>query len=126
MIGFAREHRKYGPGLVMKLMANGSLYDVFESLQSQSALKTRIRRGFRLLFVDLLSVLNSFIHRDVKSANIMIDELYQSRVGDFSAAKSIEGSKQWTGNTWTSQYALPKSARMPVIPFLRMLQLTDH
>jgi serine/threonine protein kinase len=76
--------------------------------------------------VDLLPVLNSFIHRDVKPANIMIDELYQSRVGDFSSAKSIEGSKQWTGSTWTSQYALPESARMPIIPLLRMLQLTDH
>jgi hypothetical protein len=42
MIGFTRQPKKYGPGLVEKLMANGSLYDVLEGLQSQSALKTRI------------------------------------------------------------------------------------
>jgi serine/threonine protein kinase len=44
----------------------------------------------------------------MKPANILIDELYHCRIGDFSSAKVLEGSTRWTGSTWTPQYAAPE------------------
>ncbi|KAK9166560.1 hypothetical protein Scep_001751 [Stephania cephalantha] len=82
--------------LVYPYMANGSVASCLrERLPSDTPLDWPIRRGVALGSARGLSYLHDhcdpkIIHRDVKAANILLDEDFEAVVGDFGLAKLMD------------------------------------
>ncbi|XVE76774.1 hypothetical protein DITRI_Ditri13aG0007700 [Diplodiscus trichospermus] len=77
--------------LVVEFMSNGTLYDVLHS-NSSRPLNWGRRIRLALQVATALETLHSqkppIIHRDVKSANVLIDRNFNARLGDFGLALS--------------------------------------
>ncbi|GMI75794.1 hypothetical protein HRI_001248700 [Hibiscus trionum] len=75
--------------LVVEFMSNGTLYDVLHS-NSSRPLNWGRRIRLALQVAKALEILHSqkppIIHRDVKSANVLIDGNFNARLGDFGLA----------------------------------------
>ncbi|EOX96589.1 hypothetical protein QUC31_005639 [Theobroma cacao] len=75
--------------LVVEFMSNGTLYDVLHSNSSRPLYWGR-RIRLALQVAKALETLHSqkppIIHRDVKSANVLIDRNFNARLGDFGLA----------------------------------------
>ncbi|XWS77371.1 hypothetical protein CRYUN_Cryun01aG0255600 [Craigia yunnanensis] len=75
--------------LVIEFMSNGTLYDVLHS-NSSRPLNWGRRIRLSLQIAKALETLHSqkppIIHRDVKSANVLIDRNFNARLGDFGLA----------------------------------------
>lgn len=89
-------HEKGESLLVYDLMSNGSLDKAL--FESKTILPWPHRRKILLGVASALSYLhqeceNQVIHRDVKSSNIMLDEGFNARLGDFGLARQIEHDK---------------------------------
>ncbi|XP_065871771.1 serine/threonine-protein kinase-like protein At3g51990 [Euphorbia lathyris] len=86
LLGFANDtkHRL----LVVEFMSNGTLYDVLHSNSRPPNWARRIRLALQIAkAIDILHSLNPpVIHRDIKSANVLIDRNYNARLGDFGLA----------------------------------------
>ncbi|XP_044479102.1 BRASSINOSTEROID INSENSITIVE 1-associated receptor kinase 1-like isoform X1 [Mangifera indica] len=82
--------------LVYPFMVNGSVASCLrERLQSQAPLSWPIRKRIALGAARGLAYLHDhcdpkIIHRDVKAANILLDEEYEAVVGDFGLAKLMD------------------------------------
>ncbi|CAN1164565.1 BRASSINOSTEROID INSENSITIVE 1-associated receptor kinase 1 [Linum perenne] len=82
--------------LVYPYMANGSVASCLrERVESQSPLNWPIRRTIALGAARGLAYLHDhcdpkIIHRDVKAANILLDEEFEAVVGDFGLAKLMD------------------------------------
>ncbi|KAJ4716917.1 Receptor-like kinase [Melia azedarach] len=82
--------------LVYPFMVNGSVASCLrERQQSQSALSWPIRKQIALGSARGLAYLHDhcdpkIIHRDVKAANILLDEEFEAVVGDFGLAKLMD------------------------------------
>ncbi|XVF79663.1 hypothetical protein PTKIN_Ptkin15bG0007700 [Pterospermum kingtungense] len=78
--------------LVVEFMSNGTLYDVLHSCNSSRPLNWGRRIRLALQVAKALETLHSqkppIIHRDVKSANVLIDRNFNARLGDFGLALS--------------------------------------
>ncbi|KAB2056097.1 hypothetical protein E1A91_A11G083000v1 [Gossypium mustelinum] len=78
--------------LVVEFMSNGTLYDALHSSSSSSSRPLNWGRRIRLALqvAKALETLHSqkppIIHRDVKSANVLIDRNFNARLGDFGLA----------------------------------------
>ncbi|XP_039069280.1 serine/threonine-protein kinase-like protein At3g51990 isoform X2 [Hibiscus syriacus] len=76
--------------LVVEFMSNGALYDVLHSNSSSRPLNWGRRIRLALQVAKALESLHSqnpsIIHRDVKSANVLIDRNFNARLGDFGLA----------------------------------------
>ncbi|XP_019057252.1 PREDICTED: L-type lectin-domain containing receptor kinase VIII.1 [Tarenaya hassleriana] len=89
-------HEKGEILLVYDLMPNGSLdKGLFES---RTPLSWDHRKKILLGVASALAYLhreceNQVIHRDVKTSNIMLDEHFNARLGDFGLARQIEHDK---------------------------------
>jgi serine/threonine protein kinase len=74
--------------IVMEFMAKGSLHQV---LHSTEPLSWRLRYKIGLDISKGLSYLHSrhkpILHRDLKSANVLLDKHYQAKLSDFGLAK---------------------------------------
>ncbi|KAG8376529.1 hypothetical protein BUALT_Bualt09G0072900 [Buddleja alternifolia] len=82
--------------LVYDLMSNGSLDKAL--FESRMILPWPYRRKILLGVASALSYLhqeceNQVIHRDIKTSNIMLDEGFNARLGDFGLARQIEHDK---------------------------------
>lgn len=87
LIGFCAES-KHNKLLVVEYMPNGSLYDLLHSSSRPPGWTRRVR--FALQIAKAIHALHSsnppVIHRDIKSSNVLIDEKFKARVGDFGLA----------------------------------------
>lgn len=74
--------------LVVEFMSNGTLYDVLHSGTRPLNWGRRIRLVLQTaMAIDSLHSLNPpVIHRDIKSANVLIDRNFNARLGDFGLA----------------------------------------
>ncbi|KAI3743420.1 hypothetical protein L1987_61129 [Smallanthus sonchifolius] len=89
-------HEKGEILLVYDLMANGSLDKVL--FESRIALPWVHRSKILMGVASALTYLhqeceNQVIHRDVKTSNIMLDEGFNAKLGDFGLARRIEHDK---------------------------------
>ncbi|KAG6436919.1 hypothetical protein SASPL_101825 [Salvia splendens] len=74
--------------LVVEFMSNGTLFDVLHSTSRPPNWGRRIKLALQIAkAVDVLHSLNPpVIHRDIKSANVLIDRNFNARLGDFGLA----------------------------------------
>ncbi|KAL5708283.1 non-specific serine/threonine protein kinase [Ranunculus cassubicifolius] len=74
--------------LVVEFMSNGTLYDVLHSQSRPPNWGRRIRLSLQTAkAIDTLhSSSPPVIHRDIKSANVLIDRSFNARLGDFGLA----------------------------------------
>lgn len=74
--------------LVVEFMSNGTLYDVLHSNSRPLNWGRRIRLALQVAkAVEILhSEMPHIIHRDIKSANVLIDRNFNARLGDFGLA----------------------------------------
>ncbi|KAJ0037836.1 hypothetical protein Pint_23869 [Pistacia integerrima] len=74
--------------LVVEFMSNGTLYDVLHSNHRPLNWGRRIRLALQV--AKAIEILHSekppIIHRDIKSANVLIDRNFNARLGDFGLA----------------------------------------
>ncbi|KAK6126189.1 hypothetical protein DH2020_040070 [Rehmannia glutinosa] len=89
-------HEKGEILLVYDLMRNGSLDKAL--FESNMVLSWHDRRKILIGVASALSYLhqeceNQVIHRDIKSSNIMLDEVFNATLGDFGLARQVEHDK---------------------------------
>ncbi|KAJ6895060.1 hypothetical protein NC651_021516 [Populus alba x Populus x berolinensis] len=74
--------------LVVELMSNGTLNDILHSNSRPPNWGRRIRMALQIAnAIDTLHSQNPpIIHRDIKSANVLIDRNFNARLGDFGLA----------------------------------------
>ncbi|EEF34441.1 Protein kinase APK1B, chloroplast precursor, putative [Ricinus communis] len=86
LLGFANDTKDRL--LVVEFMSNGTLYDVLHSNSRPPNWGRRIRLALQIAKgIDILHSQNPpIIHRDIKSANVLIDRNFNARLGDFGLA----------------------------------------
>lgn len=92
LLGFSADNSK-DPLLVVEFMGNGSLYDVIHSdlpLNSGAISSWSKRIKIALQIAKAVHLLHSqeppIIHRDIKSANVLMDKNLNAKLGDFGLA----------------------------------------
>ncbi|KAK7311694.1 hypothetical protein RJT34_09987 [Clitoria ternatea] len=87
LLGFATDPND-NKLIVVEYMPNGSLHDLLHSLTKPPGWTRRTR--FALQVAKAVHTLHSsnppVIHRDIKSSNVLIDEKWNARLGDFGLA----------------------------------------
>lgn len=87
LIGFCVDSRERKL-LVVEYMPNGSLYDLLHSSSRPPGWTRRVR--FALQVAKAVQALHNssppVIHRDIKSSNVLIDDNWNARLGDFGLA----------------------------------------
>lgn len=106
--------------LVYEFMPNGSLQDALECKDNRRVLEWQERVDIALGTARGLEYLHTIkekplIHRDVKSANVLLDENLLPKVGDFGLTRQGPSGKSVTMNTstvvGTSAYMAPEVFR---------------
>uniref|UniRef100_A0A5B7AEC0 Protein kinase domain-containing protein n=1 Tax=Davidia involucrata TaxID=16924 RepID=A0A5B7AEC0_DAVIN len=86
LVGFTNDSRDRL--LVVEFMSNGTLYEILHSTSRPPNWGRRIRLALQTAkAIDTLhSSVPPVIHRDIKSANVLIDRNFNARLGDFGLA----------------------------------------
>lgn len=120
MVGFSSDGQH--PCLVYDLMANGSLLDRLACLEGSPPLSWRRRcliaegtaRGLEYLHS------NHHVHRDVKSANILLDAEFVAKISDFgltrASAKRTSTTMMTERVVGTRAYMAPEALRGEITP----------
>ena len=83
------------PLLVYEFIPNGSLHQyIHEQTEDQLPITWEIRLGIAVEVSGALSYLHSaasipIYHRDIKSANILLDDKYRAKISDFGTSRSM-------------------------------------
>ncbi|GLU16106.1 hypothetical protein SLE2022_325560 [Rubroshorea leprosula] len=89
LLGFCSDSRS-SKLIVVEFMPNGSLYDLLHSSSTSRPPGWSRRVRFALQIAKAVQALHSanppVIHRDIKSSNILIDDEWNARLGDFGLA----------------------------------------
>ncbi|XP_002984660.2 probable L-type lectin-domain containing receptor kinase S.7 [Selaginella moellendorffii] len=103
--------------LVYEFMANGSLDHFIFSKQPRVLLSWNQRYEIMKGVAEALAYLHEglgkrIVHRDVKAANVLLDENFVAKLGDFGLAKSMEHAKgaQTMTKAGTVGYIAPELA----------------
>ncbi|KAK6277768.1 hypothetical protein POUND7_018091 [Theobroma cacao] len=88
LIGYCSDMLCKNKLIVVEYMPNGCLYDLLHSSSRPPGWTRRVR--FALQVAKAVQALHSsnppVIHRDIKSSNVLIDESWNARLGDFGLA----------------------------------------
>ncbi|KAA8515617.1 hypothetical protein F0562_018772 [Nyssa sinensis] len=86
LVGFTNDSRDRL--LVVEFMSNGTLYEILHSSSRPPNWGRRVRLALQTAkAIDTLhSSVPPVIHRDIKSANVLIDRNFNARLGDFGLA----------------------------------------
>ncbi len=92
--------------IITEYMGRGTLFDVLH--QSQQRITWPMRRKFALDTCRGMRYLHDskLLHRDLKSSNLMLDDNFNTKVGDFGLTRTSAGTAavQMTGQCGTFQY----------------------
>ena len=107
--------------LVYEYMPNGSLEDRLHCLNGTEPLSCRLRLEIACGTAKGIAYLNEqgLTHRDIKSANVLLDEEFVPKVGDFATARvAPSGCGSTIANTTlvigTSAYMAPEAIRFDI------------
>ncbi|XP_012862386.1 interleukin-1 receptor-associated kinase 4 isoform X2 [Echinops telfairi] len=107
--------------LVYVYMPNGSLLDRLSCLEGTPPLSWYMRCKIAQGAADGINFLheNHHIHRDVKSANILLDEKFTAKISDFGLARASEKLAQTIMTSrivGTTAYMAPEALRGEITP----------
>ncbi|XP_010594256.1 interleukin-1 receptor-associated kinase 4 [Loxodonta africana] len=119
LLGFSSD----GDGLclVYVYMPNGSLLDRLSCLDGTPPISWHMRCGIAQGAADGIGFLheNNHIHRDIKSANILLDENFIAKISDFGLARASEKFAQTVMTSrivGTTAYMAPEALRGEITP----------
>jgi hypothetical protein len=96
--------------IVTELVGRGSLWDVLHtpSVDITWDLVRKMATGSCCGLIYLHSMSPPILHRDLKSANLLIDESYTAKLSDFGLARVKAATQTMTGNCGTVQWMAPE------------------
>lgn len=107
--------------LVYEFMPNGSLEDRLHCLNGTPPLSWQLRLDIAYGTAKGIVYLNEsgLVHRDIKSANVLLDEEFVPKVGDFATARLAPSGSSTTVATTklvigTSAYMAPEAIRFDI------------
>lgn len=109
--------------LITELMSKGSLGEILsrETLDWKIAIKIAAQIASAL---DYLHSVKNYVHGDIKSDNILVDEEYNAKLSDFETSRSVQtsvltGTSGWRapeGMAWVIKgYSTPKVGMVGII-----------
>ncbi|KAF7660779.1 hypothetical protein LDENG_00275300 [Lucifuga dentata] len=120
MVGFSCDGQH--PCLIYAYMANGSLLDRLACLDESPPLSWQQRCSIAVGTASGLEYLhtNHHVHRDVKSANILLDESFVAKISDFGLTRASAKRSSTTMMTervvGTRAYMAPEALRGEITP----------
>lgn len=107
------------PCLIYEFMDNGTLEDKLDPRVERKKLYWPLRLSIMkdaakgIVYLHTADRLRPFIHRDIKSANVLLDSYMRAKVGDFGLVRSsaIESTQKTANVMGTSGYLAPEYLR---------------